>query len=623
MNMHWPLDDRMTVALFAGMGGACDGLEEAGFPVHLAINHDPVAIAVHSHRHPHTKHLRCDVFEVDPREACAGRQVRMLWGSPDCTDFSVAKGSKPVSKRRRSLAWVICRWAGSVMPETIGLENVYEITGWGPLIAKRCKETGRVLKLDGSVAAKGERVRVQDQQLVRDPRHKGRIWKAWCKHLEGLGYRFEFKKLCCADYGVATIRTRLFGIATRDRRPIVWPERTHAPRSKAKALGLKPWVGMHTCIDWSLPMKSIFGRKKDLAPATQRRIARGVMKYVINAQSPFIVPICQTGGTTAGRSVDEPGYTQTTAKGGELMLVSPHLTKFRTGATGNSLDDALPTYTANSHHKRSGCAPPMGIVAATLIQAGNGEKMNETPRCHDVKEPVRTQTAGGQRQAVIAATMVRQFGKSGAADIVEPNGTITAGGGGKTALVAAFLAQHNDGPRAGANVKPVTEPTSTLTTTGSQQGIIAAAMTSLRGSKRGGSDIREPMPAQSSGGNHEMLILPFLQAYYSSGGQHQDVKDPLLAVTSKDRHGLVCVEVDGETFVITDIMMRMLDPMEGARAHGFDPKSFPENIVIDGVEKRLTKTAKGHLVGNSVPKELPRLLAELNIPNALEMVAAE
>lgn len=124
---QFAIDDRLTVVLFAGMGGGCDGLEDAGFHVHVAINHDPVAVAVHEMRHPHTRHLRCDVFEADPRKVCGSRGVRVLHASPDCTHFSVAKGSKPVSKRRRSLAWVVCRWAGTVRPETITMENVQEI----------------------------------------------------------------------------------------------------------------------------------------------------------------------------------------------------------------------------------------------------------------------------------------------------------------------------------------------------------------------------------------------------------------------------------------------------------------------------------------------------------------
>ncbi|MDV3197464.1 MAG: DNA cytosine methyltransferase, partial [Sweet potato little leaf phytoplasma] len=157
-----------------------------------------MAVAVHQKRHPHTRHLRCDVFEVCPKEATKGRGVRVLHASPDCTHFSVAKGGKPVSKRRRSLAWVVCRWAGTVRPETITLENVPEIQTWGGLIAKRCPVSGRVMRLDGTVAKKGERVPVQEQWLIPDKKKRGIIWRAWLKHMSRLGYSFEGKVLVCA-----------------------------------------------------------------------------------------------------------------------------------------------------------------------------------------------------------------------------------------------------------------------------------------------------------------------------------------------------------------------------------------------------------------------------------------
>jgi DNA (cytosine-5)-methyltransferase 1 len=664
------LDNRMTVVLFAGMGGGCDGLEDAGFHVHLAVNHDPIAIAVHEKRHPHTRHLRCDVFEVDPRVATQGRGVRVLHASPDCTHFSVAKGSKPVSKRRRSLAWVIPRWLGQADVETVTLENVREIQTWGPLVAKRDPKTGRVMKLDKTVAAKGEVVPIAQQWLVPDKRkgRQGRIWKAFVKHIEGLGYDFEWRELNCADYGIPTIRKRLFGVMKRKGSdPITWSERTHAPRAKAKAMRLKPWVGAHTIIDWSLPVKSIFGRKKPLADATLRRIARGVMRYVVNAQKPFIVPITHTQGANQARSVDEPLNTLTTAKGGELMLVVPtivdtahgegqgrgvaewpvdeplrtiaaspgkgiamaHLTQFRTGATGVDLNEPLPTYTANSFHKRPGGAPPMGIVAADL------EKFSENSVGQMPDEPLKTIMAGGQGQAVIAATLVQSgYGeREGQAprvlDIEEPAPTQVAGGS-KAALVAAFLAQHNNDSRRDGGVNPgrdAHEPLSTITVAAAQQGVVAATLGSLRGTNVDGCEIDLPLPAQSAGGNHEMLILPFLQAYYMSGSEGQRSDDPLRALTAKARHGLVTVEVDGQTMVMTDICMRMLDPLEGAAAHGFDPRSFDHLITVTDAKGRQkvrkpTKTEIGHLVGHSVPKRMVQLLAEANVEPEL-MVAAE
>ncbi|MGR9441669.1 DNA cytosine methyltransferase [Rhizobium leguminosarum] len=693
MPKSFGLDNRMTVVLFAGMGGGCDGLEDAGFHVHLAVNHDPLAIAMHEKRHPHTKHLRCDVFEVDPREATHGRGVRILHASPDCTHFSVAKGSKPVSKRRRSLAWVIPRWAGQVRPEVITMENVQEIRTWGPLICKRDKKTGRALRRDGSIAAKGERIPVEDQWLIPDPRHKGRIWRAWLRHMRDLGYSFEHRILVCADFGIPTIRKRFFGVARADGGPIYWPERTHAPRDKAKALGLKPWVGADTIIDWSLPVKSIFDRKKPLAEATMRRIARGVMRYVVNAKRPFIVPITHTGGDRV-HNIDEPLRTFTTAHRGELALVVPsiagvggrmgqsaersveepmqtvttkpdsvlvsaHLTKFRPGSTGAELEEPLPTYTANNFEKRPGGAPPIGVaavhmstmrnaqkpfgaadeplhtitaggagislVAATMIQAGNGEHQGQVARCLDIENPIGTQTAGGQRQAVVAAFLAQHNGdpradgsvefRSGR-DVADPLATLTVYP--QQGVGAVFLAQHNTG-NDGHDAR---DPLSTITTGGergqSQQGFVAATLGSLRGTNKDGQDIDRPLPTQTAGrARHEMLILPFLQAYYGAGSEGGRADDPLRALTGIARHGLVTVQVNGQTMVITDICMRMLDPLEGAAAHGFDPKSFDHVIeYLDErgkhVKRKPTKTQIGHLVGNSVPKKMIQLLAECN-----------
>ncbi len=714
MNAPFALDNRMTVVLFAGMGGGCDGLEQAGFHVHVAINHDPVAVAVHKARHPHTRHLTCDVFEADPREVCKGRGVRVLHASPDCTHFSVAKGGKPVSKRRRSLAWIVCRWAGTVRPEVITLENVSEIQTWCPLVAKRDKATGRVCKLDGTVAAKGERVPVEEQWLIPDPRKKGRIWRAWLRHMRGLGFSFEGRVLICADFGVPTIRKRFFGVARADGGPIVWPERTHAPRDKAKELGLKPWVGVHTCIDWSLPVKSIFGRAKSLAEATLRRTARGVMRYVVNALKPFIVPITHSGDLRV-HSIDDPARAFTTAHRGEMSLMvpsfgvmrnsrnplygaedpahaftagganhalvetviepvlepvlAPSIAKFRTGAMGGDMRDPMPTFTANSFHRRPGGAVPLGVMGATMVRTDQHSAADRNG-VHDLLEPVNTlhtsssmalvgaelvpftmgvggraaqsdersveEPAGSgttkEDRVVVAATMVGlahgdsgQGGNNREYDLHDPAKTIHAGGG-NAAVVAAFMAQHNNDSRriGGVNPgRPADEPMSAMTASGSQQGLVAASMLALRGTNEDGRDIGDPAAAIMAGGNHAGLILAFLQAYYSSGGQDSGLEDPLLALTAKARHGLVTVTVSGVDYVITDIGMRMLEPEEGAAAHGFARGSLPSAIVIDGKKRRLTKTEKYHLVGNSVPPEMVRLLAVHNVTPALALEAAE
>ncbi|MBZ9985685.1 DNA cytosine methyltransferase [Mesorhizobium sp. BH1-1-5] len=672
----------MTAVLFAGMGGGCDGLEDAGFHVHVAINHDPVAVAVHERRHRHTRHLRCDVFEADPRQVTNGRGVRVLHASPDCTHFSVAKGSKPVSKRRRSLAWVICRWAGTVRPEVITMENVQEITTWGPLIAKRDPATGRVLRLDGTVAAKGERVPVQEQWLIPDPRHKGRIWRAWLKHMRGLGYSFEHRVLVCGDYGVPTIRKRFFGVAKADGGPIAWPERTHAPRKVARQLGLKPWIGAHTIIDWSLPVKSIFGRKKPLADATLRRTARGVMRYVVDAAKPFIVPITHSGGDRV-HDATEPLRTLTTAHRGEMSVVAPALirTDQQSAAKRNGVQSAEEP--VNTLHTSSGIA----VMGATIVGAG-GRAAQSSPR--DLEEPLGTTTgkedrvlvaahmtkfnqngdgymptepldtvmAGAPRHAVVAANLIqagygeREEQAPRSLDIQEPIGAQVAGGG-KHAMVAAFLAQHNTGEPG----RSAEDPLSTIVTLGSTQGVaavslqrqfgasvgadaeepaptvtvggagktamVAATLGNMHGTNQDGRPIDEPLSTVSAGGSHAHLILGFLQHYFGSGKQDDDVRQPLGALTGKARYGLVEVMVKGVPHYIDDIGIRMLEPEEGAAAHGFKPGALPDEITIDGKTRRLTKTEKYHLVGNSVPPLMIKLLAECNVRRELVLEAAE
>lgn len=525
---QWPLDDGINVTLFAGMGGACDGMEEAGFPVSVCNNHDDVALAAHAARHPHTRHIRGDIFDVDPLAATGGRRVKRLWASPDCTDHSVAKGGAPRSPRVRSLPWQVCRWAGKTMPDQIYVENVREIRGWGPLVAKRDKATGRVLKLDGTVAARGEHVPRQQQQLVRDPRRAGRTFRRWIRHNRGLGYDVEDRDLCCADYGIHTTRRRYVAVMRRDGHPIAWPAPTHAQRLAAPALNLQPWRPAAEIINWSLPIPSIFGRPRPLVPATHRRIAAGIRKHVLGAAEPFLIPLTHTGGLRM-HSVAEPLPTITTAHRGEFALVAP-----------------------------------------TLIQVGYGERPGQAPRVLDLQEPL---------------------------------GTVVAGGG-KHALVAAWMVQHNLGV-VGHDMR---EPLSTLTTAGSQQQLAVAHLVHLRGTGMA-RDVLDPLPTLTAGGEHVGLVAAFLQQYYSEGTQSQDLRDPLATLTTKARHSVVTVTLHGIPYLFADIGMRMLSEHEAAAAHGL---VLPKMVTVNGKTRRLTKTESMHLVGNSVPPELARAVIAAN-----------
>lgn len=198
------INGELLVDNFAGGGGASTGIEMAtGYSVDIAINHDPEAIRMHMANHPYTKHYCESVWNVDPVKICNGHPVGLAWFSPDCKHYSRARGGKPRDKNIRGLAWIACRWAGTVRPRVIILENVTEFTTWGPL-----NRSHHPIK-----------------------KKEGATFKKFISQLEKLGYTVDFKELVAADYGAPTMRERFFLIARCDGNPIVWPEPTHAPQN--------------------------------------------------------------------------------------------------------------------------------------------------------------------------------------------------------------------------------------------------------------------------------------------------------------------------------------------------------------------------------------------------------
>jgi DNA (cytosine-5)-methyltransferase 1 len=537
----------LIVDSFAGGGGASLGIEMAlGRSPDIAINHDAQALAMHAANHPATLHLPHNVWKVDPVGVTRGRPVGLLWASPDCKHHSKAKGGKPVKREIRDLAWVVVRWARQVRPRVILLENVEEFRDWGPLDleGRPCKE------------------------------RKGQTFDAFVGELRRLGYRVDWRELRACDFGAPTIRKRLFLDARRDGRAIVWPEPTHgAPDSPEVLAGARaPWRTAAEIIDWSLPCPSIFlsreegraiGVNRPLAPNTMARIAKGVKRYVLDAAEPFIVPVTHAGDARV-HGIDEPLRTVTTAQRGEHAIVAPFL---------------VPRY---------------------------GERPGQEPRTRSVEEPMATIVPTANGGSLAAVHLSRQFGASVGSGADEPIGTVTAGGGGKTAVVAAFLAQHNTG-----NVgRAASEPLSTIVHRGTQQAIVAGFLSNLYGSNDGGGgDLREPLRTVTAGGAHAAEVRAFLVKYY---GTDQDPRlgEPLHTVTTKDRFGLV--EVRGELYAIDDIGMRMLIPRELFRAQGFPDSYRIEAGVTAAGAIALTKTAQIRMCGNSVSPVVARALVAAN-----------
>ncbi|MFI9652912.1 DNA cytosine methyltransferase [Guyparkeria sp. GHLCS8-2] len=430
----------LLVDNFAGGGGASEGIEQAlGRPVDLAINHDEAAISIHTENHAGSEHAVADVWDIDPEQATHGMPVGLAWFSPDCRHHSKAKGGRPVSKSVRGLAWVAARWAARVKPRMIALENVEEFLDWGPLI-----------KRDGKV--------------VPDPDRKGQTFRSFVRTLKRHGYAVDWKILRASDYGAPTIRRRMFLVARRDGLPITWPKPSHgAPDSREVRAGrMKPHRTAAECIDWSLPCPSIFDRARPLADNTLRRIAKGVMRYVVESGDPFIVPIANYGnGGDRVQPTTEPLRTITAwPKGGSFAVVAPHITKFRTGAIGHRADEPMHTITANANVTRPGVNPggcaPIGVVSAFLAKHYTGVVGD------DMRKPLPTVTAT-DHNAPVAVTMLNlKGGDRGGRDPRDPLSTICAGGT-HAATVAAFLAPYY-GSGSGETGRDLQAPAPTITT---------------------------------------------------------------------------------------------------------------------------------------------------------------
>lgn len=549
-----PIASELVIDLFAGGGGASTGIEQAiGRHVDIAVNHNPDAVGMHEVNHPQTKHYCSDVFEVDPLEATGGKPVGLLHASPDCTHHSQALGGQPRSRAIRSLAWAVHKWVGKTKPRVVTLENVKQMLLWSPLVAKRCPNTRRVVRVDGTVAGPGERVPVNEQWLVPCPKRTGRNWAHFIDGLRAMGATtIQWRVICNANLGAHSKRERLYVVARFDGQPVAWPEQTHA---KAPKPGQQRWRPAHECIDWSIGGKSIFDRPRPLAEATMKRIAVGLKRYVLDSAAPFIAPLRGTSPThRSAHSVNEP--LSTVSAGG-------------------------------THH---------ALIVPTLVQVGYGEREGQAARALDLSAPLGTVVAGGIKHALAAAYLVQAGhgeGKGttkrrshGINDIAGPIGTVTASGGGQS-MATAFMVQANGGFNA-TPARDLRQPMSTVTTTGSQQQLVEVTLSK----------------EQEAGA---MRCAAFLMRYHATGGQWSDMRDPITTVTTHDRLALVTIWLKGEPWVIVDITLRMLTPREL-----YNAQDFPPTYIIDRTSsgKLLTKTAQVHMCGNSVsPLPMRRLIA--------------
>lgn len=502
------ISNEIIVDNFAGGGGASTGIELAtGRVVDIAVNHDPDAILMHKTNHPRTKHYQASVWDIDPKEVCNGQRVGLAWFSPDCKHFSKAKGGKPVDRNIRGLAWIVLRWAGTVRPRVIILENVEEFQTWGPV------RRGRPVKSKA-----------------------GQTFRRFISQLEALGYAVEWRELIAADYGAPTIRKRFFMVARCDGRPIIWPEPTHAPADGLEVMaGLKKaWRGAVEIIDWSLPCPSIFDSKEEiveryglkaqrpLRPNTLRRVARGLDKFVLKEAKPFLVVTNHSGEQFRGQDLVSPLSTVTGKHG--YGVVSPALIQYHTEQSdyvrGQAIDRPILTVDAANRY---------GLIAPVL------SKYYGTATGQRVRDPLHTVTAKDRESLMVPyLELFHNGGYHGKGNTpADPLNTVTASGG--QCLNVAHIAKFK-GPDIGHHAAT---PLHTVTAGG---GTFALVRTTIQKPDAGADLRRWP--------------------------QVRELLNTYCGYTLEDDE-ILLLWFGGAAYYIVDIGLRMLTPRELYRANGF------------------------------------------------------
>ena len=599
--------EEMIIDNFAGGGGASTGIEFAtGRAVDAAINHDPDAILMHQTNHPHTRHYCESVWDVDPWEVTRGRPVGLAWFSPDCKHFSKAKGSKPVDRNIRGLAWIVLKWAGTVKPRVIILENVEEFQTWGPV-------------------RKGKPVKSR----------RGETFRKWKEQLQALGYEIDHRELVAADYGAPTIRKRFFLIARCDGKPIIWPERTHAPKDSedAKNGKCKPWRGAAEIIDWTIPCPSIFDTTDEikekysirairpLAVNTQKRIARGIEKFVLQNKEPFIVPIGygeRKGQAPRVHDIKEP--VSTVVSSGKQYLCQPELSPFIVQVNhkgeqfrGQELKEPIPTITGK--HGYGLATPVMTAIAVSkaeqclampsLIQYHT--EQSERVRGQGMDEPIMTLDAAN-RYGLSVAYLAEYFQNGRPLDVNSPLHTSTTKD--RECLCMAHMEKFFSGGYTG-NGSDANTPLGTVTAV-DHNGLVETFISKFY--KTGiGQKPDEPLHTVTTSAGHFGVVTVKMSRSEMNLHHWNEVRELLNAycgyAIAEDE--ILLLDVNGTMYFISDIGLRMLTPRELYAANGFPPDYI---IDHDYTGKAYGKTKQVARCGNAVPPPFAEALVRANLP---------
>jgi DNA (cytosine-5)-methyltransferase 1 len=384
----------LTVAdYFCGAGGSSTGMHQVpGVRVVMASNHWQLAVDTHAANFPGADHDREDITRINPRRHPS---TDIGWFSPECTNWSVAKGrkvdydGKPVqldlftddegeplpdeaAQRSRMLMQDVPRFAEVHRYRAVIVENVTDVLKWQHLDEwlRRMRVLGydhRTVILNSAFAAAlgdpapqlRDRVYFVFWRAAYAPDFaKWTRPRAWCPRCGDV-------RAVYVDKRPGVRRTMRYGQQYTYRCPAV------ACRGRAVAPYALPAAAV---LDWTLPGQIIGDR---LRPKTRARIAAGLVRHA----RALLVPVEARDGKHA-RPAAEPLRTQTARA--ESALVIPLRNN---GVAKPAASSPLLTFAAGGTHQ-------------ALLMRNNTARGDQGQMSTPVSEPMRALTTAGHQSVI-------------------------------------------------------------------------------------------------------------------------------------------------------------------------------------------------------------------------------
>ncbi|MFJ5886813.1 DNA cytosine methyltransferase [Streptomyces californicus] len=534
--------DALTVMdWFCGAGGSSQGAHSVpGVRVTRAANHWAKAIDSHEANFPEASHYRGDIRTAPVWDWPV---TDIFWASPECTNWSVAKG------KRRNFDTAM---QGSLL-DLLADQNEEEpadaeeesraLMEEVPLYLRGVQERGGLVK--AGVVENVTDVRAWDQ------------WDRWIGELHKMGY---LTRIIALNSMHANPRSVHAAPQSRDRLYVgYWHKSLGRTPDWDKWLRPRAWCS--GCDTWVQAMQVFKTPGRDMG--------RYRTQYVYRCPS-----------TTCRNQIVEPEALPAAA----------------------AIDWSIPAQRIGDRAK------PLADKTLARIQAGLKKFSQPGPMLVPyysrgsaslTTEPMPTVMTREKQSLLVPPLLVPVEGRDGkeARLVNDPLRTMTTRN--ETGLAwLPFIAELRGG---GSVARSVTDALATVTASGNHHGLVMPdlpAMVMRNNSVRGdagylSTPVTEPVRALTTAGHQSLVTWDDLLVPYYTNGTARTVREPIGALSTRDRYALVRGDVD-----INDVRFRMLEPHEIGRA-----MSFADDYIVLG-----SKRDKVRQYGNAVT------------PNAAEII---